>query len=80
MTDTLSDLAIGEKGEIQEFILDNENIPYISKLTNLGFVAGGVVQLIDTAPMGDPMKVRLRDSYFALRKKEVSCIIIKKIK
>ena len=61
----LSQLKIGEKGKV--LALNNpEKIK--KRLENIGLTAGTRVVVIRKAPFGDPLEIKVRDFYLALRK------------
>ena len=74
MKTTLATLKKGQKGIITEFNVDA--IPL--KLLEMGCLPGNEVQLLQTAPMGDPIYINVNDSHVAIRKEtaaEINVII-----
>jgi len=72
---TLSGLKKGQKAIITDFNVDA--IPL--KLLEMGCLPGNEVQLLQTAPMGDPIYINVNDSHVAIRKEtaaEIDVIII----
>ena len=67
-----SDLKIGETGIITDVNLDE--IPL--KLIEMGCLPGNDIELIQIAPMGDPLFFNINDSKVAIRKKTASAIYI----
>jgi len=61
---TLADLKIGQKALILDFNIDN--IPL--KLLEMGCLPGNVVELLQIAPLGDPIYINVNDSHVAIRK------------
>lgn len=61
---TLSQLKIGEKALILDFNIDN--IPL--KLLEMGCLPGNFVELLQVAPLGDPLYINVNDSHVAIRK------------
>ena len=60
----LSDVEIGKKYKI----ISNNNSQAIKKrLNNIGLNVGVVVTAVRFAPLGDPMEIKVRDFYLALR-------------
>ncbi len=45
-----------------------------SRLAELGFVPGTELELVRTAPLRDPLEVRLRGSHFCLRREEADAV------
>lgn len=63
MKTTLAQLKKGQKAIITEFNI--ELIPL--KLLEMGCLPGNVVELIQTAPFGDPVYINVNDSHVAIR-------------
>ena len=61
---TLADLKIGQTALILDFNIDN--IPL--KLLEMGCLPGNVVELLQIAPLGDPIYINVNDSFVAIRK------------
>ncbi|NLP57781.1 FeoA family protein [Lutibacter sp. B1] len=74
MSDTIASLQIGEKGFIEHLCL--ENIPL--KLLEMGCLPGIEVQLIQKAPMKDPLYIKVNGSHLAIRKETAEKITIVK--
>lgn len=68
---TIATLHVGEKGIISEESLDN--IPL--KLLEMGCLPGTEVELLQVAPLKDPMYICVNGSHLAIRK-ETACQII----
>ncbi|MFS4446462.1 FeoA family protein [Maribacter sp. 2307UL18-2] len=61
---TVADLKYGQKGIIKEFADDLLPI----KLLELGCLPGNEVELIQIAPLKDPIYVNINGSHIAIRK------------
>jgi ferrous iron transport protein A len=61
---TLATLKKGQKAIITTFNV--EAIPL--KLLEMGCLPGNTVELLQTAPMGDPIYINVNDSHVAIRK------------
>ena len=72
---TIASLQIGEIGYISEESLDN--IPL--KLLELGCLPGAEVQLVQIAPLKDPLYICVNGSHLAIRKETASLIKILKV-
>jgi ferrous iron transport protein A len=72
---TIADLHVGEKGVICELSLDN--IPL--KLLEMGCLPGKTVQLIQIAPLLDPLYIKVNGSHIAIRIETAKLIHINKI-
>jgi len=71
---TIADLTVGEKGII-------EDIPYESvplKLLEMGCLPGKEVELIQLAPLNDPLYIKVNGSHLAIRKETAKLIVITK--
>jgi ferrous iron transport protein A len=73
--DSIAELAIGEKGIICDIALDS--IPL--KLLEMGCLPGKIVQLLQKAPLNDPLYIQVNGSYLAIRVETASKIAITKL-
>jgi len=71
---TIASLQIGEKGIVLDDCLDN--IPL--KLLEMGCLPGAEVELLQIAPLNDPLYVCINGSYLAIRKETAVQITIAK--
>ncbi|CAM1360096.1 FeoA family protein [Tenacibaculum xiamenense] len=72
---TIATLQIGEKGIVSEECLDR--IPL--KLLEMGCLPGAEVELLQIAPLNDPMYICVNGSHLAIRKETACQIIVTKI-
>ena len=72
---TIATLHIGEKGIILEECLDK--IPL--KLLEMGCLPGAEVELLQIAPLKDPIYICVNGSHLAIRKETAQDILISKI-
>lgn len=63
MKTTVAGLKKGQKAIITEFNVDA--IPL--KLLEMGCLPGNIVELIQIAPLGDPIYINVNDSHVAIR-------------
>ena len=63
MQTTIEFLKIGDKATIMEFDIDT--VPL--KLLEMGCLPGNVVQLLQIAPLGDPLYLDVNGSHLAIR-------------
>lgn len=73
---TLAQLQRGQKAIIENFNIDE--IPL--KLLEMGCLPGNKVELLQVAPLGDPLYINVNDSHVAIRletAKEITITIIK---
>ena len=76
MQTTIAQLEIGEKAIIKDF--DLNFIPL--KLIEMGCLPGNIVQLLQVAPLGDPLFLDINDSHLAIRLETASMIEVDIIK
>ena len=76
MFKTIADLQIGEMAFIEKLCL--EIIPL--ELLEMGCLPGKKVELIQKAPMQDPLYIKVNGSYLAIRKETAEKITIIKDK
>ena len=72
---TVSDLIKGDKAIITSFIVDE--IPL--KLIEMGCIEGNFVELVQKAPLKDPLYLNINGTYLAIRKEIASQILVEKI-
>lgn len=75
MKTSIADLKVGERGTIVDFSFDK--IPLI--LLEMGCLPGINVELIQVAPLKDPLYLRVNGSHLAIRRDTARKIIIDKI-
>ena len=61
---TVAQLKPGQKGVIQEFATDS--IPV--KLLELGCLPGNILELVQIAPLKDPIYINVNGSHIAIRR------------
>lgn len=61
---SIIDLKQGQKGVIKNFI--NDPVPI--KLLELGCLPGNVVELVQVAPLNDPIYINVNGSHIAIRR------------
>lgn len=76
MQTTIAQLEIGERAIIKDF--DVNFIPL--KLIEMGCLPGNNVQLLQIAPLGDPLFLDINDSYLAIRLETAMMIGVEIIK
>ena len=70
----LSDLAVGASAVVREF---PRNGATFLRLREMGLVAGTRVTLVRTAPLGDPLELKVRGYHLTLRKQEAEQILVR---
>ena len=68
---TLTDLGPGRSGRV---VSVNGTGPLTRRLMEMGVIPGVSVQVIKTAPFGDPIEVRVRGYSLAMRRSEADAI------
>jgi len=69
----LSELPVGTSAIVREF--PKTGSAFI-RLREMGLLAGTRVTLIRTAPMGDPLEIKLRGYNLTLRKTEAEHVLV----
>ncbi|OYU80989.1 MAG: ferrous iron transport protein A [Flavobacterium sp. BFFFF1] len=72
MQTTIAQLEIGEKAIIKDF--DINAVPL--KLIEMGCLPGNMVELLQIAPLGDPLFLNINDCHLAIRLETASVIEI----
>lgn len=68
---TLKDLETGESATVTAV---NGNNAVTRRLMEMGVVPGVMVQMVKSAPFGDPIEIRVRGYSLAMRKSEAESI------
>ncbi len=69
----LSDLPIGASAIVRDL---SKAGPSSLRLREMGLLAGTVVTLVRTAPLGDPLEVKFRGYHLTLRKSEAEHVLV----
>jgi Fe2+ transport system protein FeoA len=69
----LSGLNVGASGRVKE--LPRTGTAFV-RLREMGLLPGTAVTLVRTAPMGDPIEIRLRGYHLSLRREEAEQITL----
>lgn len=69
----LSALPVGSSAVIREF--PKSGTAFI-RLREMGLLAGTVLTLVRTAPLGDPIEIKLRGYHLTLRKSEADHVLV----
>ena len=72
MSTSIASLRVGERGIIEDMAFDN--IPL--SLLEMGCLPGERVELIQKAPLKDPLYIRVNGSHLAIRTETASQILI----
>jgi ferrous iron transport protein A len=71
---TLADLKPGQSAEVTAVAGDPA---LIQRLCELGLFEGESVEFLTTAPLGDPVEVRLGNTRLSLRKAEATSVAVR---
>lgn len=69
----LSQLAIGASAIVREMPKQG---PAFLRLREMGLLAGTSLRLVRTAPLGDPIEIKVRGYHLTLRKSEADQIVV----
>jgi ferrous iron transport protein A len=69
----LSELAVGSSAVVREF--PKTGAAFI-RLREMGLLVGTRVMLVRTAPLGDPLEIKLRGYHLTLRKSEAEHVLV----
>lgn len=69
----LTQLAIGASAVVREF---PKTGPAFVRLREMGLLAGTRITLIRTAPLGDPLEIKVRGYNLTLRKSEADHVLV----
>ena len=69
----LDQLALGEEAEIEQ--IETDHLPL--KLIEMGCLPGNAISLIQKAPFGDPLYLKIDESHLAIRKETAQHIFVR---
>ena len=72
----LSELAVGASAVVREF--PKTGAAFV-RLREMGLLAGTTVKLVRTAPLGDPMEIKVRGYHLTLRKSEAEHVVVEPV-
>ena len=72
----LSQLAVGSKAVVRGLPIRS---PATLRLREMGVLPGVAITLLRTAPLGDPMEIRVRGYNLTLRKSEAEFVLVERI-
>jgi ferrous iron transport protein A len=71
----LSELSPGQSGKVQRVEVTGSAR---GRLQEMGLIRGTVVQFVRSAPLGDPIEIRVRGYRLSLRRQEADAVIIER--
>ena len=69
----LSELAVGASAVVRDY---PKTGPAFVRLREMGLITGTRVTLVRTAPMGDPLEIKLRGYHLTLRKSVAEHVLV----
>jgi len=69
----LSELAVGATATVREF---PKNGAAFLRLREMGLLTGTKVTLVRTAPLGDPIEIKVRGYHLTLRKSDAEHVLV----
>ena len=69
----LSDLPVGSSAIVSEF---PKSGPAFLRLREMGLLAGTKLTLVRTAPLGDPLQIKVRGYHLTVRKSEAEHVLV----
>lgn len=69
----LSDLTVGTSATVREF--PKSGAAFL-RLREMGLLTGTRVTLVRTAPLGDPLEIKVRGYHLTLRKTEAEHVLV----
>ena len=73
---TLADLIQDKSSRITGFTKEGETF---SRLHSMGVIPGAEARLLRTAPLGDPMQVRIEGTLLSIRKRDAQQIQVESV-
>ncbi len=72
---SLASCGLGEKVEVQHI----EDVQLSIQLYTMGCIPGEIIYIERRAPFGDPMLLRIEDSFISIRRKDAEQMFVKKL-
>lgn len=73
----LSDLAVGASAVVRSYPKSGQAF---LRLREMGVLPGTTVTLVRTAPLGDPIEIKVRGYYLTLRRSEAEHLLVEAVK
>lgn len=74
---TLAELPVGFSAKVTGFTADG---PALLRLREMGLLPGTTLTLVRTAPLGDPLEIKVRGYHLSLRRNEASFVRVESLK
>ncbi|MDB6167271.1 MAG: FeoA family protein [Verrucomicrobia bacterium] len=69
----LSELPVGAQAVVRGYPQQN---PAFIRLREMGLIVGTPITLVRTAPLGDPLEIKLRGYHLSLRKSDAAHVMV----
>jgi Fe2+ transport system protein FeoA len=69
----LSSLRVGERGRVS---VPDLHHPALERLFAMGLLPGTEVEVVQVAPLGDPVEIGFRGMRLSLRKADAACLTV----
>ncbi len=66
----------GERGTVQELRADGA---FAQRLMEMGFLPGTAIEIIRTAPLGDPIEVAVKGVHLAIRRRDALRVTLRSL-
>lgn len=73
----ITSMKVGDRAEITGYQMTKSG--YRAKLLALGLTRGATIQLLGVAPMGDPLRLKVRGFELSLRRSEAAFLQLKAV-
>ena len=73
---SLSSLVPGEHGTVESIVM--KHIGVRKRLLEMGLIKGTRVEFVRSAPMGDPIEIRVGSYRLSLRRVEAEAVLVQK--
>ncbi|MBU6155246.1 MAG: ferrous iron transport protein A [Bdellovibrionales bacterium] len=78
-SEKLGTLTPGARAEIVGFGVSAEQMDFLIRLHEVGFIVGEHVEILGSAPMGrDPISIRIKDAVYALRREDADLVLVRR--
>jgi len=73
---TLDQVPIGQRCRVEAVEGDDA---VVQRLLEMGLIEGEEIEVINVAPLGDPIEIRLRDYCLSLRRREAARVQVQRL-
>jgi len=72
----LREMAVGDSAVVVGYDCDSGETGYRGKLLAMGLTKGSTLKVMEVAPLGDPVQVKVRGYDLSLRKGEADALVV----